>query len=504
MANPVGADRVSKVVGYIITPGDFRENSPNLPQRVVILGEANEANQVDLDLTAKAITSAKQAGQTYGFGSPIHRVMSILRPEGSDGVGGIPTIVIPQEKAIGAIAKVLRITPTGVATKNGTHYVVIAGRDNINGQVYAINILEGDTSGDITQKIEDAVNAVLGAPVTASSTDYQADLTAKWNGLTSNAITVTVDTDIDDLGITYVVSSVASGSGTPSISGALAQFGNEWVTIVINTYGTESTIMNALEAFNGIPDPETPTGRYQGIIMKPFIAVTGSVAEDPSSITDPRSIQVTIAIAPAPLSAGLPMEAAANMALLLAVQAQNNPHLDVSGQFYPDMPTPLEIGAMSDYNERDVIVKKGCSTVDLVAGRYKVQDFTTTYHPTGENPPQFRYVRTLMIDYNVRYGYYLLEQINVVDHAISRDDATVSATKIIKPKQWKGILNAYSKELEERALIVDAAFMAESVVVGISQTNPDRLQTFFRYKRSGFARIAATEAQAGFNFGTLN
>src|SRR5690606_2534241 len=117
---------------------------------------------------------------------------------------------------------------------------------------------------------------------------------------------------------------------------------------------------------------------------------------------------------------------------------------------------------------------------------------------------QFRYCRNLNIDFNVRYGYYLLELTNVVDHAIANDSDTVSASNVVKPKQWKGILDAYADDLASRALIVDAPFMQDSIEVDISTTNPDRLETFFRYKRSGFSRIASTTAEAGFNFGTVN
>src|SRR5690606_26400438 len=138
-------------------------------------------------------------------------------------------------------------------------------------------------------------------------------------------------------------------------------FGSSWNTIVINTYGTEATIMQALENYNGIPDPDSPTGRFQGIVMKPFIALTGSVIEDPSTMTDTRKTQVTVAICPAPLSKGQPMEAAANMAVLFARVSQDTPHLDVQGRKYPDMPTPAVIGKMDTYLERDAILKKGCS-----------------------------------------------------------------------------------------------------------------------------------------------
>jgi phage tail sheath gpL-like len=172
---------------------------------------------------------------------------------------------------------------------------------------------------------------------------------------------------------------------------------------------------------------------------------------------------------------------------------------------YPDMPIPADgnIGSMVDYNFRDSIVKKGSSTVTLSAGRYQIQDFVTTYHPEGELPPQFRYCRNLMLDFNIRFTYYLLEQINVVDKAIAADDDIVSVGGVIKPKIWRQIVDNMASDLGKRALVADVAFMQESIVVGLSTSNPDRLETFFKYKRTGIARIASTTAQAGFNFGTI-
>jgi len=120
------------------------------------------------------------------------------------------------------------------------------------------------------------------------------------------------------------------------------------------------------------------------------------------------------------------------MCLLFARKSQDTPNLDVGGSSYSDMPVPQDgdIGSMADYENRDLFVKKGCSTVDYVSGKYQVQDFVTTYHKLGEVPPQFRYCRNLMLDFNVRYGYYLLELINVLDHSISNDADVVTAQNV--------------------------------------------------------------------------
>lgn len=504
----VGSERISQVVGYLLKGGDFSQSTPNLPQRIAILAEVNHANQSAIGTAPVELTSARQAGDLFGYGSPIYNIMRILRPVfGGGTIGGIPTVFYPQAEAAGAAARTVTITATGTANGNATHRFYIAGRTGLDGQFYDVNVETGDTSATIAAKLADAVNAVLGSPVSASNVasppSSVTTLTAKWYGLTSQDVVVEEDPTNKDVGVTYAVQETQAGSGTPSISSALALFGNEWNTIVINSYGTVTAIMDALEAFNGIPDPETPTGRYTGIIMKPFIALTGSVAADPSSITDSRADDVTIAICPAPLSSGLPMEAAANMCALFARIAQDNPELDVLDKTYPDMPVPTDrvIGVMADYDERDRIVKKGCSTVDILNGKYRVKDFVTTYHKEGELPPQFRYARNLNIDWNIRFSYYLKEAAFVVGHVLANDGDSVFVSKVVKPKIWKSILAGMFEDLVERGIIVDAAFSIANTSVAISSTNPDRFDTEFSYKRSGFGRINSTTATAGFNFG---
>lgn len=504
ISTAVGQERISKVVGYQLTKGFFQEVTPNLPQRIAIFAEVNTANQPGLDLNKKEVTSATEAGELYGFGSPIHNIMRILRPPTGGGIGGIPTVVYPQAEDGGATAATEVITVTGPATANGTHSVVVAGRKGIDGDLYTFNVVDGDDSTAIAVKIKDAINAVLASPVLASNVTGVVTLTAKWKGVTGDDITASVDTGGDSLGVVYVISAGAAGAGVADISGALAQFGNTWNTLIVNSYGEPKH--DELEAFNGIPDPDVPTGRYVGIVFLPFLALWGSIEDDKdvlAAITDAKKLEVTNVLCPAPKSDGLPWEAAANGALLAGRIMQDSPHLDVQGKSYPDMPAPEDgdIGDMSDYENRDFLVKKGSSTVDLVAGVYQIKDFVTTYHPDGEIPPQFRYARNLMLDFNVRFAYFLLEQINVVDHAIADDDAPLSVDDVIKPKQWKQIINALADDLGLRNLIVETQFMKDSIVVGTSGTNPDRLETFFRYKRSPYIRIASTTAQAGFSFG---
>jgi phage tail sheath gpL-like len=497
-------------VGYKLKKGNFAISSPNLPQRLYILAEANTANQATMPVEKREITSAKEAGQLYGFGSPIHQIMRILRPISGDGVGGIPTVVFPQEEAGSATAAVAAcdVVISTTATDSATHYAVINGRKDVDGIPYAYSVVKGDTDAVVMQKIVDAVNNVPGAPVVAamvSTTSFT--LTTKWAGASAAELKVTFDNAGKNCGITYS-SAVTGGTGAAVITDALTGLGNDWATILINSYGSAS--FDTLETFNGVPDPDVPTGRYAAINWKPFISIWGSIEDDKDDLVtitnaSARLSQVTHALAPAPLSSGFTWEAAANMAYLFASIAQNSPHMDVNGKSYPDMPVPSDgvIGDMSDYNNRDYLVQRGSSTVDLIAGKYVVQDFVTSYHPAGEVPPQYRYCRNLMLDFNMRYGHYLLEQTYVVDKTIVPSNQSVSVSGTIKPKDWIQVLRSYADDLASRALIADADFMKDSIQVEVSTVNPDRLETYFRYKRTGVARISSTDAEAGFAFGIV-
>lgn len=503
ISTAVGIDRRSRVSGYKIKKGVFSNETTNLPQIIAVFGEANTANQSGLTVAKREVTSAQEAAELYGFGSPIHQQMRILRPNGSDGVGGIPTIVFPQITAGGATATIRAWTVTGTATSNAVHTIIVNGRDNLDFQTYDYSIVTGDTPTIIAQKIADAVNAVLSSPAIGSAALGVATLTSKWKGITSAELNISFDNGGNSAGVTYAQTTSTDGTGVVDLSTSLSQFGDDWYTSVTNPYG--SAQLTVLENFNGFPDPANPTGRYSGLVFKPFMAYFGSILQDKDDlilITDAaaRIEQCTNVLCPAPNSKGFTWEAAANVVALFSRRMQDTPHLDVNAFAYPDMPIPADsnIGDMADYNNRDLLVKKGCSTVMLENGVYKIQDLVTTYHPAGEVPLQYAYARNLNLDWNVKDSYTVLEKLRLRDKVLVLDTQVVDVEGAIKPKEWKAVVFDLFEDLAEKALINDPAFSKASLLVQISNTNPDRFETFFRYKRTGIARIESTDAEAGF------
>lgn len=517
ISTAIGSERISRVSGYKILKGNFDNATPNLPQQVVILAEANTANQNSIPVSQISpnqgfplpveITTASQAGALFGYGSPIHQIMRILRPASGDGIGGIPTIVIAQLAAQGATATVIVWNITGTATANATHEISINGRETLDYKNYSVAITIGDTAVAIAAKYANAINNVLGSPVIAAASASSATgvltLTTKWAGLTSASVNTVIDINGVTAGLTYAQISSTAGAGTPDVSGSLGQFEDNWYTTVINSYG--APLLQTLETFNGSPDPINPTGRYAPMVFKPFMAFFGSTLATVSGLTaitdaDARVNQVTNVLCPAPASLGFPWEAAANMVLVFCRIMQDTPHLDASGRSYPDMPVPASntIGEMGVYNNRDLLVQNGCSTVILKDGAYQVQDLVTTYHPDGEVPLQFNYCRNLNLDWNVYDGYQILQSNTVKDHVLVADNQIVDVQGAIKPKEFKAVVFDYFDDLARIALLKDPDFSQKSLQVVINTQNPNRFDAAFNYRRTGIARIESTDATAGY------
>ncbi len=505
ISTAVGLERRARVSGYKIKKGFFSNVTQNLPQVIAVFGEANTANQTGLTTEKREVTSAQEAAELYGYGSPIHIMMRILRPISGDGVGGIPTVVYPQISDVAAVPSVQQWTISGTATGNGTHNVVINGRSGLDFQNYSYSVITGDTPTQIASKIADSINGVLSSPVTASAALDVVTITTKWSGTTASELDITFDVSNSNTGVSYSLTTATNGAGDVDLLNSFTEIGEDWVTCIINPYGISK--LDQFEQFNGKPDPDNPTGRYSGIIFKPFLAFFGSKVDRRSSLLSITNVasrinEVTNVLCPAPRSNGWSMEAAANVVSIVAPISQNTPHLSYNNKEYPDMPlpntNPNNIGDMAEYNNRDVLVKGGCSTVILDNGAYTIQDLVNTYHPEGENPLQFNYVRNLILDWNVADTLKTLEKIRLQDKTLVRNGQVVAVSGTITPSQWKAVLFDMFDNLAENALINEPDFSKDNLEVQISEINPNRFETRFKYKRTGVARIESTTAIAGF------
>ena len=506
ISTAVGLDRVSRAVGYKVKSANFSPNTPYLPQRIIVLGEANTANQATLDEDPYEFINAKEAAERWGYGSPMHQMARILRPLSGNPLGGIPTIGIPQLSDVAATPAVykLGVAVATTVTENATHLIKVNGRDNIDGKYYSYSVVLGEDAAAVLAKIVDAINNVGTAPVTAAINVSDVDITSRWEGATS-ILDIEIDTQDKDAGIVYSEVSNTAGTGAVDISDALATIGEDWNTFIINPYG--SAQFTALEAFIGVPDPDTPTGRYEGLNFFPCCALYGSLLSDKDDVVavtnaSARRDQVANVHCPAPSSKGFAYEAAVNMAMTYVAIAQNTPHLDNSGKTYPDMPVPSDenIGDFSNYDARDFMVKKGSSTVNLTNGKYTVQDFVTTYAPDSDPAPKFRFVRDLVCDWNYGFAWKLIMQRDIQDKTIVPNNTPSRVGGTVSPKQGQQLLIGHIENMAALAIIADSEFSIESIQVGINETNPARLDFFNKYKRTSMAHVLSADAEVDFNY----
>jgi phage tail sheath gpL-like len=489
VSTAVDASAVARVVGIKTNFKNLRGgNVALLPQRIAVIGLGSTTSTYPS--TKLQVTSAKQAGDTYGFGSPIHLAVKALLPSNGDGVGTIPVTVYPLQQDGSGVAAIGSITPVGVVTKSEQYTVVI---NNISSRPFVVT--PTDTVATIVTSMTDAINAVLDMPMTASDNVTDVQLTAKWTGTSSNQLSVEMAGP--DVGVTYVVVQPVGGLVNPDIQPALDDFGNVWESLVLNLFEyTDSTILSALDTA-GI-------GRWGSLVKMPFIAFTGSTEADVATVAtipEANKEDYTNAYLLSPASKDLPFIVAARELTRIAVQANNNPPVDYGSQAIPGL-VPGPDGQRWDYPTRDEAVKKGVSTIEVRDNVVHLSDTITFYHPEGEVPPAYRYVVDIIKLQNILYNTNLIFQTPSWDGApLVPDDQAVDNPAARKPKTAVAAIAAMIDELALAGIIVNPDAAKKTIVAEIDSENPKRLNARYTVQIVGNANIISIDFDFGFNFG---
>ena len=214
-----------------------------------------------------------------------------------------------------------------------------------------------------------------------------------------------------------------------------------------------------------------------------------------------NSVIVTPISAPTANIPSLPLEIASRAAARVAIQANNNPPVDYAG----DQLTFVNAGPDTDqftYPERDALVKAGISTTELVDDIIEMSDTVTFYHPSGEEPPSYRYVVDIMKVMNLLFNTDLIfNSDNWKGKALIPDDTPTVNPDARKPKDAKAALFALIDNVSLQAWVSDPNFAKESVVADISSVNPKRLDAAYTVKLSGNTNIISIDLNFGFFFG---
>ena len=490
ISSAVDASAVARVLGIKTAFKDLRGGSVLfLPQRIALVGQGNTA--AVYDTTKFQITSASQAGNRYGFGSPIHLAARKLLPVNGDGVGTIPVTVYPLEDDGSGVAASGTITPVDDATQAGAYIIRIS---EIDSEEFVIDTT--DAVADITAKITTAINAVLEMPVTATDNTTDVGIEAKWAGESSNAIVVEAITP-DTGAATITLSQPTGGLVNPDVQPALDQVGDVWETMFLNCLNYDDE--TALDAFSTFGE-----GRWGALTRKPMVAFVGNTeatVANAISISDTRKTDRTNAQLVAPGSNELPFVVAARQMARIAPVANNNPPRDYGSQDATGI-EPGTDGEQWTYPQRDQAVKGGSSTIEVKDGVINIADVVTFYHPTGDPIPAYRFVVDIVKLQNIIFNMNLIFATPEWDGApLIPDNQPTINRDAKKPKMAVAAVSALIDSLGLNAIISAPEVAKANTQAAINEQNPKRLDVTTTLQLSGNTNIISVDLNFGFYFG---
>jgi len=490
VSTAVQAGAVARVVGIKTAFKNLRGGRlVFLPQRVGVIAQGNTAATYTLE--KKTVLSRKEAGDTFGYGSPIERIVNQLLPASGDGVGTIPVTIYPLEDDGSGVAAAGSLDATGTQTATKSYTV------KINEIVAYATVLVGETADQALAKFKTAVDAVIEAPVTTGTVAAGVlPVTAKWAGASSNQIFMEVEGDA--AGIVFSVTQVGSGATNPDVDDALAMIGDSWETLLINAMEYDDTVsLGKFDVYN--------EGRWSPLIRKPIIGAFCGYAESTSgagtTITDARTADRTNVMIAAAGSRELPFVIAARAVARVATVANDNPPQDYAGQRLTGL-VPGADGVQWDYITRNDAVTKGLGTTELVDSTIELSDTITMYHPAGETPPAYRYVVDIAKISNILFNTDLIFASDEWKGAplLSDDTPTVNPTAK-KPKDAAAEIASLIDNLALHAIISDPETAKSTIQAQINSSNPKRLDCTYTVQISGNTNIISVDFNFGFYFG---
>jgi len=492
ISTAVDASAVARVLGIKTEFKNLRGGVVLLPQRVALVGQGSTLSVYST--TKLAVTSANQVGTLFGFGSPLHLAAKQLIPANGDGIGTIPLTVYPLEDDGSGVASAGDIAPTGDVTAQS---VITVKVNNILATQFVASV--DDSVATLTAALTSAINGILDMPVVAVDSATSCDLTSKWKGASANDIYIEVEESATS-GVTWTVTQPVNGAVNPDVDTALDQVGNVWETLILNCMDIADTAtLDKFETFG--------QGRWGALVRKPCIVFTGTTESSATTaIVIPEARKGTDRVngqLVSPASNDLPLIVAARQLARIAVVANNKPAWDYGSRQATGL-TPGADGSQWDNVARELAVKGGSSTTQVVDGVVNLSDTVTFYHPTGEEPPAYRYVCDIVKLMNVLFNLDLIYATAEWDGAplVPNSQSIFAGTGAKKPKMATADSARMVDSLALNAILSNPEEIKATIESGISGTNPKRLDQTMTVQLAGNSNIISIDLNFGFNFGT--
>jgi len=487
---------VATVFGNEFKYQNLREGLAGLPKRIAILATYDPLKTGVVANKPVQVFTEVEAGEKFGFGFPAHlAARQVLRKSGI-----VPVFVFPIAEGT-ATQATGTLTVANTATSSGTISLYVGG------QRVPVTVANGSTAAEIATAIVAAITAATtDLPITAAvngGVPEQVDITAKYSGAISDDITIAVnlteaEKDATPGASTYTIVALSGGSGVPAITDALDEFGQTWYTHVVNTFGSDSTTLDALSTKN-------EDDQWDALEQRFFVSFWGSVDDfsTVTGVTDGRKLDRTNSVIPSPGAYSLPLELAALATGVIAASAQDDPAKPYTGLLLDGL-TPGTDAEQWNHTVADSAEKLGASWTVQRDGEITIKDILTHYHKTGEEPPAFRYVvdiaKLMEWAYNVKLVF---QGSNWEGKILVDDDDLISNPNARKPRDAVAEIYKLADAASFAAILTRPEFTKDNTAASIDVSNPNRINIVTLVVLSGATRIVSLTTNFGFNFGSI-
>lgn len=482
----------------------FGEAGGNLISKVNVIAVYDPAKTSVVDEVPIQILNAADAGDRFGFGWPLHRLIKKVF-KGSQGAGEV--WATPQAETTTQSAG--EVEWTGATTAAGTVYL------RLGNELYAVDIPSGSSIEETSDAVVAFVNAVADTPVVASKTavTFETVFTAKAKGLEGDNMPITINADVAanealPTGLTTVITAMTGGAGTPDIDDALNGMGtgddvNQLnFSHIVHGYGLVTAELDKIGIYVGLGDAFN--GCYSKLVNRPFVSLnadtdTGAAALTALQvITDARLSDRANGILGCPDEDEIPTELAAEATGIMARMAQNVPGENYTGQ-------PLTgVGKRStsanrwtkDYSGgREVAVDNGISPSRVISEQLYLQNIITFFRPANipSESNGYRSFRSIMVLRNINNDLRAtFESTDWQGISIVADSSEVTdfdaRQKTRDVLDVRTVLNNRATFYKRKGWIFDAAFSQDNSTVSL-RAGGTGFDIDFKWKMSGEAQI---------------
>lgn len=468
-----------RIGGYLSDPFVIPAGAVNLNNALRVIGTAVSAPlamPVAVNYTYGAVTTSALVGTGNGT------LTGLAVNAGAAPKPGLWTLAVKTAVVNGGVWALT--DPDGVIVSDTLTMTPGVGAATVFSNVGGLNFTLTDGTTDF------GVGATFTITVPATNVTF----TAGWKGASGNDIGIEVIGE--SLGVTFTITQPTGGLVNPSVATALTKVGNVWTTMALNALNIEDTTNLDLYKTWG-------EGRWGELVRKPLVVFTGNTEATYAAATvvsaARRDDRVNSQLV-APGSVNLPFVVAARQLARIAKVANNNPPVG----YQAEKATGLLPGADSvqwDYLVRDLAVKAGSSTVEIVDGVVNVSDVVTFWRPSGEEPPAYRYVNDIVKLQNIIFNLDLIFAAKEWAAAPLIPDNQPTVNKAArKPKSAKAAVNGLLGNLGLEAIISDPAGAKKLTTASINAQNPKRLDVVVKVALSGNTNIKDVDLRFGFFF----